>query len=161
MKSLFIKNIPSELGRRLKVASIHGEVSIRDMVLVAVEEYLDRRVKKPTLTPISMPLPSPAVIKLIQERDTGNILPGGIIETDSIEVNETLENVPPMKIEMEGGAIIEFHNNGKDTEKFTGCSTWSDGIDEMNEIEFDNTVPEDEPKAHDEVTEPVKFKKTW
>src|SRR3989304_9486915 len=115
MKSLFIKNIPSELGRRLKVASIHGEVSIRDMVLVAVEEYLDRRVKKPTLTPISMPLPSPAVIKLIQERDTGNILPGGIIETDSIEVNETLENVPPMKIEMEGGAIIEFHNNGKDT----------------------------------------------
>jgi len=42
MKSLFIKNIPPGLGRRLKVASIHDGVSMRDMVLVAVEEYLDR-----------------------------------------------------------------------------------------------------------------------
>jgi len=83
MKSLFIKNMPPELGRRLKVVSIHGGVNIRDMVLVAVEEYLDRiefgslvkkhykeiSAKKGQLIvqedvefkPVDMSLPSPAV----------------------------------------------------------------------------------------------------
>src|SRR3990172_9675312 len=126
MKSLFIKNVPSELGRRLKVASIEGGVSMRDMVLVAVEEYLDRmggiiEVKKPIVDsdalssdsfikaremmkigefvpntilmseefkPKNMPLPSPSVIKLIQERDTGNILQINTLTKPIGEVNE-------------------------------------------------------------------------
>ena len=131
MKSLFIKNVPSELGRRLKVASIEGGVSMRDMVLVAVEEYLDRmggiiEVKKPIVDsdalssdsfikaremmkigelvpntilmseefkPKNMPLPYPSVIKLIQERDTGNMLPGGIV--DSLPTDPVIEVSAP------------------------------------------------------------------
>ena|SRR3990172_1270457 len=43
MKSVFIKDIPMDLGRRLKVAALKDGVSMRDMILAAIGEYLDRR----------------------------------------------------------------------------------------------------------------------
>ncbi|OHB71845.1 MAG: hypothetical protein A2W23_06240 [Planctomycetes bacterium RBG_16_43_13] len=66
VKSLFIKDIPPELGRRLKAASIEGGVSMREMVLVAVGEYLDFRAKKPVMMGV----------KVNQEREMGNIIVG-------------------------------------------------------------------------------------
>ena len=165
MKSLFIKNVPSELGKRLKVASIEGGISMRDMVLVAVGEYLDRI----ELSSMVKKHRKAISVKVNQETKEGQLIVQEDVEFKPIgEVNETLENVPPMKIEMEGGAIIEFHNNEGNAEVYTGCTIFSDeAIDEellMENgviVELDDTQPKDEPKTHDEVTEPVRFKKTW
>ena len=67
-----------------------------------------------------------------------------------------------MKIEMEGGATIEFHNNEGNAEVYTGCTIFPD--EAINEelfmengiiVELDDTQPKDEPKAHDD-TAPLK-----
>ncbi|OHB69264.1 MAG: hypothetical protein A2W23_07600 [Planctomycetes bacterium RBG_16_43_13] len=151
MKSVFIKDIPMDLGRRLKVAALKDGVSMRDMILAAIGEYLDRRANQEgkKFKPVGMPLPSPAIIKLIQEREIENILPGGIIGVD-----------PPLKPVDISGHTKEDIKACRDT-----IRAMRDGITVDTEAEdisveeflmenevivgLDNTQPKDEP-AHDD-----------
>ena len=89
MKSLFIKNIPPELGRRLKVASIKTGVTMQEMVLVAIGEYLDRGEFKP-------------------------IEPGGIIEVDSLDVCELKPIGLPSERNMSNEDNAELTDDGED-----------------------------------------------
>lgn len=41
MKSIFVKDIPEDLGRRIKISAAEQGVKIRELIIAAVREHLD------------------------------------------------------------------------------------------------------------------------
>jgi len=40
MKSIFIKDVPIELGKRIKIEAIKKDMTIRNFIIVVIEAYL-------------------------------------------------------------------------------------------------------------------------